>query len=428
MPTALKPAREITDRAKRYRAHAEGVRPGPPKQCGYCGSKKNVVPDHINGREEDLEPQNLMWLCKACNTSKGILFRNHGIGRLTEQFNPAKYSRKALMEEYGQAIKVMRGQFAGDIRKAVATIRATPADIRSAYTRRTWPTRRYLYGDSGRGNPAVSRAQYGLAQAVLSARARSPMPRDVAQEIVDRTPANLRSEYSKNPAGFLADALGYQLTGSAVSGAGRTADRLTRQIMGRQRNSGHAAERTYEEFHGREADVDTVITEDIHEHRTLAGIGELCWLVIRCEDEDGEYDVTVDDFGGALLSMGEQMEHCPQLFIEGGNQGVDLKQFGVAAPLHELETLGRVVCLAYYTDKDHLGDEGGEAEYVHAIEAPLDEDEYEEWGGDEVFSSFEELEAETEGNVGPDAIYETRNKKLMLSGGSYTLKAEGIDG
>jgi hypothetical protein len=50
-------------------------------------------------------------------------------------------------------------------------------------------------------NPAKSAQQYRLAQAVLSGTARgSHMPVDVAREIVERTPAKLRSEWSKaNP-------------------------------------------------------------------------------------------------------------------------------------------------------------------------------------------------------------------------------------
>lgn len=47
----------------------------------------------------------------------------------------------------------------------------------------------------GCSNPAVSAAQYRLAQAVLAGTARSKMPRKVAQEIVDRTPSNLRIAY-----------------------------------------------------------------------------------------------------------------------------------------------------------------------------------------------------------------------------------------
>lgn len=165
----LRPASEITDRAKRYRAHHPDVEPEPPKQCGFCGSPRFVVPHHINGREEDLDPQNLMWACKSCNTWLGFLYRDHKIGRLTQQYNPSKASRKAQMEEYAAAIKVMRGQFEGDIRKALATIRATPRDIRSAYTAKTWPLRRQLYGDSGRA--AMQNPRY---EVIIGVRRKGP--------------------------------------------------------------------------------------------------------------------------------------------------------------------------------------------------------------------------------------------------------------
>lgn len=54
--------------------------------------------------------------------------------------------------------------------------------------------------DVMKGNPAVSPEQYRLAQAVLSGTVRGPshMSVSVAREIVDRTPARLRSEYSRH--------------------------------------------------------------------------------------------------------------------------------------------------------------------------------------------------------------------------------------
>jgi hypothetical protein len=145
-----KPVSKITDRAKRYRAHAAGVRPPPPKRCGFCGSGKNVVPHHITGNENDGDPNDLMWACKACNTYLGFLYKKLGIGRRTRQYNPAKGTRRQQLEAYGAAIKVMRGEWEGDVSKAVATIRGTPRDVRSAYTARTWPVRKQLYGPSGR--------------------------------------------------------------------------------------------------------------------------------------------------------------------------------------------------------------------------------------------------------------------------------------
>jgi hypothetical protein len=79
--------------------------------------------------------------------------RKAKLGRLTHQFNPKAHgggSRADKMKAYGAAIKVMRGEFEGDVAAAVRTIRATPSDIRSAFTARSWPVRRQMYGPSGR--------------------------------------------------------------------------------------------------------------------------------------------------------------------------------------------------------------------------------------------------------------------------------------
>jgi hypothetical protein len=224
---------------------------------------------------------------------------------------------------------------------------------------------------------------------------------------------------------------------SAALYAPATGIQLAHGLMGnKRRNSRNASERAYEDFHGRPADVDTIIETEVHEHTNLPGIGDLCWLVIRYETEDGEIeDVTLREFDGALLCMNEQRQENPQLYIEGGDQRVDLKQFEILPPLHENETLGRMVCVAYYTTKDHLGEEGGEAEYVHVIEMPVDMKEFKEWGLHEMAKAadlsnsdyWDELEGETEGAQGPDVIYDTRNKLMLLSGGSYTLPDDGID-
>jgi hypothetical protein len=148
----LKPASQITDRAKRYRAQSDENRPANPKMCGYCGSRENVGVDHIDGNEAHGEPQNLMWACKSCNGKKSNLMRRASIGTLTRQYNP-RGSRTEQMRAYGNAIKVMRGEFDGDVSAAMATIKGTPASLRSAYTSRTWVTRKAFYGPSGRANP-----------------------------------------------------------------------------------------------------------------------------------------------------------------------------------------------------------------------------------------------------------------------------------
>lgn len=150
-----KPVSQITDRAKRYRANHPDFLPADPKQCGFCGSVRTVEVEHISGNESDGARENLMWACRSCNVKKANLMRRNGLGKKTRQYNAGKIrtnarATKAQMDEYGTAIKIMRGDFEGDVGKAVATIRATPPAIRSAFTRRSWPTRKQLYGASGR--------------------------------------------------------------------------------------------------------------------------------------------------------------------------------------------------------------------------------------------------------------------------------------
>ena len=149
---------EITDRAKRYRAQSAEVRPPGPKRCAYCGSKRNVGIDHVDGNEDHGEPENLVWCCKACNSVKDNVLKAAGLGKKTAQYNPKRRgggSKRREMEEYAAAIKVMRGQFDGDVAAAVRTIKSTPPSVRSAYTSRTWSTRKAIYGPSGRAQGAL---------------------------------------------------------------------------------------------------------------------------------------------------------------------------------------------------------------------------------------------------------------------------------
>lgn len=143
----------VTDRAKRYRANREDVRPPGPKQCNYCGRRKNVGVDHVDGVEDHGEPENLIWACKRCNSIKANLLKAAGLGKRVAQFNPRRApggSKRDRLKAYGDAIKVMRGDFEGNVSHAIATIRATPQSLRSEFTSRSWPVRRQIYGSSGR--------------------------------------------------------------------------------------------------------------------------------------------------------------------------------------------------------------------------------------------------------------------------------------
>jgi hypothetical protein len=84
----MKPATEITDRAKRYRANLDV--PDGPKLCGFCGETHDLGVDHLDGYEEHGEPENLMWLCRSCNQLKAAVYKRAGIGRTVNQYNPFK--------------------------------------------------------------------------------------------------------------------------------------------------------------------------------------------------------------------------------------------------------------------------------------------------------------------------------------------------
>ena len=86
-----KPVENISDRAKRYRAHSPGCKPKSPKRCHWCGTTKGqIVPDHKDGDESNGRPSNLVWACKPCNTERGHKMAKAGKGVRTRQYNPAE--------------------------------------------------------------------------------------------------------------------------------------------------------------------------------------------------------------------------------------------------------------------------------------------------------------------------------------------------
>jgi hypothetical protein len=170
--------------------------------------------------------------------------------------------------------------------------------------------------------------------------------------------------------------------------------------VSRRRNPEEEAAERFEYFHGpgaEGADQITDVTETIHEHSVLSGIGKLA--VLRIKAIDGSGIVKLEKFGGTLVAQDEQ---GTQLFFKGGNQGVNLRDFGIKTP-HESEILGALVSMAYRTDKTHLRPEdGGKAEYNH------------------VFGK--------NGSRLPLVVYDVRNKLLQLAGGGYDLPEVGIRG
>jgi hypothetical protein len=165
----------------------------------------------------------------------------------------------------------------------------------------------------------------------------------------------------------------------------------TRGNKARKNPAGEAAE-AFEDFHGSPSTETIVVEKQIHYHGHLSAAGELVKLVIISET-NGQI-VELEDFGGAILAFNEKRT---QMYIEGGSQRVDLKSFGISRP-HDSQVLGALKVVEYYTTKEHLGNEGGEATYVHKLSRPY-----------------------------PVVTYDTMNEQLLISGGRYKILPEGID-
>jgi hypothetical protein len=155
-----------------------------------------------------------------------------------------------------------------------------------------------------------------------------------------------------------------------------------------------AAEKRYQSFHGRPSEDLVNVRTTLHSHDVLAGIGDLRKLKIK--SANGHWKVTVKFLKPyPILSMNEA---ATQLYIEGGDQSVDLRDFGIKTP-HEKEILGHVTDVWYFTTKDHLRPEdGGTAIYHHKF-----------------------------GKIKPTMIYDVPNQLLEFAGGGYTIPDEGID-
>jgi hypothetical protein len=183
----------------------------------------------------------------------------------------------------------------------------------------------------------------------------------------------------------------------AIAAAGRR-----RRARRNPANPVEEAQEVYEQFHGRPSEELIEVETPIHEHGVLSALGELKKLVILTSD--GKYRVTLKKFKGAWLA---QNENRTQLFIEGGDQSVHLKDFGIDPErAHESEVLGSAVKIYYATQKDHLGRDGGRAVYRHLF------------GGRGARS--------VPMKKYPTVTYDTVNRLLSFHGGVYSIPDEGI--
>ena len=120
--------RNLTDRAKRYRAQKNVT---GPKKCVLCGSKRDLGVMHLDGDEAHGERKNLAWGCRSCNQILSHAFKRAGAGKRTRQFNPSQ--GVPSFEQYCWAVS-HHSREAHD--EGGAVIHATPRHKRIEYAAR----------------------------------------------------------------------------------------------------------------------------------------------------------------------------------------------------------------------------------------------------------------------------------------------------
>lgn len=194
------------------------------------------------------------------------------------------------------------------------------------------------------------------------------------------------------------------------SNAGRASHKGRVPVKRTRKRGNPAAEsiEAYRDFHGQDPKEMVSVTTKVHFHKHLAGAGELRFLVV--DTLDGKYRVTIKFKKDVLLAFNEKRN---QLFVEGGDQSVNLKDFGIDPEnAHELESLGKATRIGYFTEKVHLAKEdGGVAIYDHKFRMTNE-------NGRHVTVRVAKY---------PDVIYRVLDEHLEFSGGSYKILSEGID-
>jgi hypothetical protein len=400
-----KPVSQISDRAKRYRAHTPECRPLGPKRCFKCGSRQNVVPDHKDGNESNGKRSNLRWACKSHNTILGKAMAKAGKGVRTRQYNPKRRNpgARSLGEYVSAAVSHTRG--AHD--EAGLLIHQTPKAKRREFAAEIWDRR-------GR-NPERTEAKK-LSHAAVKFESPSRHSSQTCASCVHFIAASPnRCEAVKSPIK-----------------AGDWCKRFSK-------SSGSAADKLYRKFHGRGPDrIRTLLVLEVDPYGSHPELAQLGFLIRFIVGEGvvlgGEYgdevkeaewvneisfvpsvtrwhnwlensDVTVQEAKAYLKSVRvpdiASEPNARQLYVVDGNQYIDesrLIELG-ADPDKDIADLGFCYLIEYFTQKRF--DKFEPTNYWHHF-------------------------GERTG-VQPRLLYHRAQKRLSLAGGEYIVKPAGID-
>ena len=163
----------------------------------------------------------------------------------------------------------------------------------------------------------------------------------------------------------------------------------------RRSNPEDTAAEMYETFHGKPSEEILEVGETVHFHGNLAVLGELVEMKIATLTKK-DAEISFADSGCVLCSN----EHGTQLYVVGGDQTIDLEKLGFTGDKldKDMITVGVLYELTYQTAKGF--DKFKLTDYYHEL-------------GEE--TGFQ-----------PMVIYDRLNDFILVSGGEYKIKAEGI--
>jgi len=407
-----KPVGEITDRAKRYRAHQPGCRPKGPKVCYKCGSRLFVVPDHIDGDESNGRAGNLRWACKSHNTILGKKMAKAGRGVRTRQYNPKRKRKNPGATNLAQYVQAAMDHTRGSHDEGGKIIHETPKAKRREFAREIWFRRGY------RGNPERPAAKK-LSHAAVGYQSPS---RHSGQSC-----ASCLHFIAANPPRC-----------EAVQSPIAAKDWCKRFVQ-----IGKAADDLYRKFHGRgPANIYNTMVKGIDPyggHPELTSLGPLVRLVVGENLEIG------DD--GAVLDEGEigatEINFVPMKEYRRATESIDPKNSDEVRELKAwLKKAGAPDVAGVPPNGMQLYFVGGAQELDEAMLKTLGCDPQKdlcdlgdcfliEYFAQKRFDKFEPMTyyhhlGEVTG-VQPRLIYRRPQKMLELVGGEYVVKASGID-
>lgn len=167
-----------------------------------------------------------------------------------------------------------------------------------------------------------------------------------------------------------------------------------------------AAADKYAEFHGRESTEQIILEDDIEAPTDLAVLGALVKLKVKCLsgitaeitfDPGREYGGNAEEDERPLLSCSPDGK---QLYLRGGDQSIDLSVVKMEGKkwLKDSMIIGEITNIEYQTEKGF--------------------DEF------KLITYYHKLGEETK--VRPFLVYDTINKLLVIAGGQYDVRPEGI--